>query len=1183
VIEFRVLGPLEVVRQGRVLDIGAGKKRALLAVLLLHANEVVTTDRLIDEVWGESAPVTAPKIVQGYISQLRKTLAGEVASADGSPGGEILLTRPRGYVLQLDDQQLDADRFEALLVKARAALADGAAHEASLLLREALGLWRGPPLADLAFEAFAQDEVARLDELRSTALEERIDADLALGRHAELVAELEALVAREPLRERPRGQLMLALYRCGRQAEALQVYAEGRRVLVGALGIEPSRTLQDLEQAILRQDLSLDVVVERRVATDQPAAGLRPGSVFVGRERELGALLGGLDDALAGRGRLLLVGGEPGIGKSRLAEELASRAKEHGAEVHWGRCWEAGGAPPYWPWAQALRSCIRERSPEQLRGELGSGAAEIADLVPDVRGRLQDLGLPPELSDPKQARFRLFDAIAGFLERASGSRPLVLVLDDLNSADGESLLLLQYVARELADAHLLLVGTYRDVDVSRRHPLSQTLGELAGERLFERVPLRGLSHEDVERFVEVTCGFAPDPSLVTAIHANTEGNPFFVSEIVQLLLSEGGLRDGALGTSASLSGRIPEGVREAIGRRLDRLSPKCNETLTIAAALGREFTLAQVARLTSGLTDERLLDVLEEALTAHVVEEPPGAPGRYQFTHTLIQATLLDELSLTRRAQLHARIAVALEDLYGARADAHVAELAHHFAEAETVLGPEKLVRYSLLAGEAALAAYAPEQAVVHFERALAAKGDEGMDDDAAVYFGLGRAQLATLPSHDLEPAIANLTRAFEHYIGAGDVDRAVAVAAHPLPLSLRFGYDDAAELIERGLGLVSRDSHEEGRMLAQRVWFAGFIEGDYEGAQVALEGALSIAEREHDAPLERRALAHAAFVEAFHFHWEECIVKGSRAVELARAAADPSTEISARRVVAIAMTAIGDHEHAHPHTASSLALAQQLRETWWLTSTSFSHQVGCLYAGDWEGARQMNELGLATASNDPRHLALRALLEYELGEEDEGAIYLARLQQLAENVPPPGPIGDHVFLAITIPLVARISGNCERLELAQRLADGVLALPRLAPALATYARSALALTAVLRDDAHESERLYRDFDWQPGTASFFVPLAVDRLLGLLCSACGQTDAALAHFDDALSFCARAGYRPEYAWAAADCAEALAARAGPGDEARGTDLHDQALGLAQELGMRALLDRMLASREAVND
>ncbi|HEY7794565.1 MAG TPA: BTAD domain-containing putative transcriptional regulator, partial [Gaiellaceae bacterium] len=341
-MEFRVLGPLEVVHQGRTLEIGAGRQRALLAVLLVHAHDVVSSDGLIDALWGERAPATAPKIIQSYVSRLRKALA------DG--GTSVLVTQPPGYVLRLEKGELDADRFAELLVRGRAALADGAPHDASTLLREALGLWRGPALSDFAFDAFAQDEIGRLEELRLAALEERIDADLALGRQRELVAELEPLVAQQPLRERFRGQLMVALYRCGRQAEALQVYQGARRVLLDELGLEPGRALGELEQAILRQDPSLDAVVAPPAAASVAPVTRRPGEeVFVGRERELETLVGALDDALAGRGRLVVVGGEPGIGKSRLAEELAARASALGAEIHWGRCWEEGGAPPYWP------------------------------------------------------------------------------------------------------------------------------------------------------------------------------------------------------------------------------------------------------------------------------------------------------------------------------------------------------------------------------------------------------------------------------------------------------------------------------------------------------------------------------------------------------------------------------------------------------------------------------------------------------------------------------------------------------------------------------------------------------------------------------------------------------------------------------------------------------------------
>ena len=777
------------------------------------------------------------------------------------------------------------------------------------------------------------------------------------------------------------------------------------------------------------------------------------GGVFVGRQREMGELKAALEDTLSGRGRLVTLVGEPGIGKTRTALELATYAGLRQAQVLWGRCYEDEGAPPYWPWVQAIRSYVRDVDPDQLRSEMGAGAADIAEVVSDVREQLPGLESPQQL-EPEQARFRLFDSITAFLKSAGRRQPIVLVLDDLHWADHPSLLLLEFVARELANSRVLIIGTYRDMELSRQHPLSHTLGELNRERLFQRVLLRGLDQDDVARFIELASGVTPPPGMLEAVHRQTEGNPLFVTEVVRLLVQDGELTQDSGGAEGrdSWSVRIPEGVREVIGRRLDRLSERCNETLTIASVIGREFTLAQLSPLIEDMTEDRLLEVLEEALSARVIEELPRMVGRYQFTHALIQETLSGELTTTRRVRLHARIAEALEELYGDDAESHAAELAHHFVEAEGVLGTDKLIRYSLLAGNRTMALYAYEEALSHFGRALAAKEGDAPDsarsidaETAELLYGLGRTQLILL---QVDEGWANLTRAFDYYAEVGDIPRIVDIARHPVSVTAP---GQIAPLLNRALELLPPDSYEAGRLLP---WYGRLLnaqQSDYEGAKEALSRALAIAKREGDVALQMLALAFSADVEGWHLHFQQSRDNALQALELAPLADNPLAENFAYLWGRQALVVIGgNEEELRRHTEGYVAAGERLRDRVWLPLVLGwgSRDYGAW--GDWQQAREMSDRGLALAPRQPDLLANRTLMEYQVGDFEQGEVHLDRLAEALSTGNQ--PLNAQRLMAFAIAAVGRISGADDRFDIAQVAAEAVLSSPSIMPFIANPA-----------------------------------------------------------------------------------------------------------------------------------
>ena len=724
-MEFRILGPLEVLDDSGVpVILRSSRERSVLALLLLSPNRVVSSERLADDLWGDRPPEGAAHALQVNISRLRKALR------DGG-AEDVLVTRSPGYLVEVDPDTLDAARFEALLTRSREESARGDHASAAATLREALGLWRGPALADVADAPLARAEVARLEEARLTALEERLDADLACGRHGELVAELDALTRAHPLRERLWGQRMVALYRSGRQADALRAYQDLRTVLGDELGLDPSSTLQRLEGAILRQEPELDwqprataLKAQAEPAPVVPIPNMLTdiGRVFVGRKRELKELEQLWDDALDGRRRLALLAGEPGVGKTRLAVEFARRVHTEGSTVLAGRCDEDMGVP-YQPFVEALRHFVDHVSQRRLVTSLGRHAGELVRIHPDLAVRLSGQLPPPLRSDPETERYRLFEAVTAWLAAASADHPVLLVLDDLQWATKPTLLLLRHLMRPADRMRLLVLGTYRDTELHPDHPLTELLADLRRQSEVDRLSLSGLDQGEVATFMAEAAGHDMDEdglALARTIHGETEGNPFFVREIIRHLAESGALERGEGGWTTRLPVDqlgIPEGVREVVVRRLARLSGDANQALRVAAVVGADFEL-DVVEAAGDLGGEALLAAVEEAVAARVVIEVSAT--RFRFAHALMRATLYESLTATRKVTLHRKAAQAIETIHEGALDDYLPALAHHWARASaSAADTARAVGYATRAGDRALAQLAHDEAVTYYRQAL--------------------------------------------------------------------------------------------------------------------------------------------------------------------------------------------------------------------------------------------------------------------------------------------------------------------------------------------------------------------------------------------------------------------------------------------------------------------------------
>jgi hypothetical protein len=447
------------------------------------------------------------------------------------------------------------------------------------------------------------------------------------------------------------------------------------------------------------------------------------GRTFVGREHELAQLKDAFDAALSGEGGLAMVVGEPGIGKTALCEQLETYAVLRGGQVLVGHCYEEGSlSQPYLAFVEALRAYVMAREDDGLRADLGDGAGVVARIVSEIRARLQVE--PPAASSPEDDRWRLLEAVTSFLRNASSAKPLVVVLEDLHWADRGTLDLLQHVARNLQGARLLVVGTYRDVDVDRAHPLSAALGELRRSGSFARIALHGLTVDEVHRMISAVVGQEARRSIAEAIYRQTEGNPLFVQEVIRLVAEEGLVKreDGRwIPTTDTLpETRIPEGLRDVIGKRLSHLSDHTNQLLASASVIGRDFDLA-VLRDVAGIDEEQIEASIEEAIRVGVLEEraQPGSV-RYRFTHAFFRQTLYEEIIAPRRLRQHQQVARALEAHYSTRLEEHAAELAEHFAQSTDQADLAKAIHYHRLAAQRATSMFAYMEAASHLERRLA-------------------------------------------------------------------------------------------------------------------------------------------------------------------------------------------------------------------------------------------------------------------------------------------------------------------------------------------------------------------------------------------------------------------------------------------------------------------------------
>lgn len=993
-MEFGILRPLEVRIEGNEAVLRGAKPRGLLALLLLAPQTLAAPERLVDDLWAGDPPASATNTLQTYVHHIRRAI-----------GVDALVTRPGGYLLAVDPESIDARRFERIV----RSVADNTAIEprrAASDLREALALWRGEALVEFADAPWAQAGIAKLAGLQLWAIEARIEAHLTLGGHTALIPELESLVRAYPLRERFWRQLMLALYRSGRQAEALRAYRQLHTILDEELGIRPSTELVQMERAVLLQEPTLDLVAVSRFSmtgadgdtgsegattTRGPTLPVALESVldtpFVGRETEIDRYLPG--DPSARRG--LLIAGEAGIGKTRLAAELGRRAADAGIPVLYGRCQRAL-AVPYEPWVEALEALAETNSPGHWADWVGERPS-LTRLLPDRVIAARDR---PD-ADPDAERYRLFEAVSDLLADAARARGAVIVLDDLHWADEPTLLLLHHLLVVARPERLLVVAAYRDTDLLADVSLTDALADLRRVDGLEWLTLSGLAESEVGELITALTAEADVEKLARAVRDETDGNPFFVVEVVRHLTETGGLVDPA--SAPGDVRELPPSVREVVSQRVRALGVDVAEILATAAIIGIEFELTVLGAVRDQPT-EILVDWLDAAVRARVLREV--GPGRYEFAHALVRQTLAGDVSATRRRELHRRIAGVLEASEDEASRA--GEIADHLLRADPASPNPRVLHYMQVAGDRALLQLAPHDACRWFAEALRVVdlmtgGDRRVIVELTVALGEAQRQAGD-PSHRATLlAAAELAR----QIDARDL-LVQAALANTRGWASAAGRVDTARLgvLEAAISAVGAgDSTARARLLAT---FAAELtwDGDWRRRRSLSDEALAMARRVGDADTLAYVLTRRPNTIWVPDALEERLANTEESLRIASRLDDPVARFWASMYRLLATIAAADRSEADEHLDSMAEIARavplpllqweaNLHRAWYrLLAGHFADAERC--------ATRALEIGTESGQPDAAMLYAGQLLMIRFDQGTVGELEQILEEQLLDN-----------------------------------------------------------------------------------------------------------------------------------------------------------------------------------------